>query len=91
MPTDIRWTPAALQDLDRVRAYLAERADSETMRSEARRIWHGCQRLRQFPESGRPGRIPMTRELVIPPYVVPYRITGDVVEILNVFHSAQKR
>lgn len=61
------------------------------MLSEARRIWNGCQRLKEFPESGRPGRVPMTREVIIPPYVIPYRIKSDSVEILNIFHSAQKR
>jgi toxin ParE1/3/4 len=91
MPSEIRWTPTALQDLDRVRAYLAERADAKTMLSEARRIRDGCQRLGQFPESGRPGRVPLTREVIIPPYVIPYRIKGDTVEILNIFHTAQKR
>jgi plasmid stabilization system protein ParE len=61
------------------------------MRSEAQRIWDGCQRLKQFPESGRPGRVPLTREAILPPHVIPYRIKGDAVEILNIFHSAQKR
>lgn len=90
-PTKIRWTPIALQDLERVRTYLAENAGTEIMLSEAQRIWDGCQRLKQFPESGRPGRVPLTREVILPPYVIPYRIKGDAVEILNIFHSAQKR
>ncbi len=38
---------------------------------------------------GRPGRWPNTRELVIPPYVIPYRVKGDMVEVLRVFHSAR--
>ena len=43
-----------------------------------------------FPHSGRPGHIPGTRELVISklPYIVVYRISGDTVEILRVFHAA---
>ncbi|MDY6850779.1 MAG: type II toxin-antitoxin system RelE/ParE family toxin, partial [Thermodesulfobacteriota bacterium] len=45
----------------------------------------------RFPAGGRPGRIPQTRELVVAPYILPYRIKDDVVEILDVFHSAQKR
>lgn len=41
---------------------------------------------------GRPGRIPGTRELIFPslPYIVPYRIRGEIVEILSVFHAARK-
>jgi len=88
---DIRWTSNALQDLAKIRKYVLENADQETMLSEARRIWQSCQKLKQFPESGRPGRAPMTREVIASPYVIPYRIKGNTVEVLNVFHSAQKR
>ena len=88
--TRVKWTPNTLEDLDRVRAYLAENADDEVMLSEAQRIWDDCQRLKEFPESGRSGRVPMTREVLVRPYIIPYRIKGDCVEILNIFHSAQK-
>ena len=49
-------------------------------------------RLVQFPESGRPGRVTETRELVVRglPYVVAYRSTGDVVRILRVLHGSQQ-
>lgn len=77
-------------DLEQIRAYLLENADLDTMRIQAARIWTATQRLKRFPASGRPGRIPQTRELVVAPYILPYRIKDDVVEILDVFHSAQK-
>ena len=89
--TRIVWTRNALADLEQVRAYLLENADPDTMRLEAARIWTATQRLTRFPASGRPGRIPETRELVVAPYILPYRIKDNVVEILDVFHSAQKR
>jgi toxin ParE1/3/4 len=89
--TKVRWTRNAIKDLERIRLFLEETADSEVMLSEAQRIWDSCQRLRQFPESGRPGRIAFTREVVVSLYVVPYRVKKSVVEILNIFHSAQKR
>jgi toxin ParE1/3/4 len=40
---------------------------------------------------GRPGRVPGTREFVIArtPYVVPYRVRGDAIEILRVYHGAR--
>ncbi len=90
-PTKIRWTRNAISDLERIRLYLEKNVDAEVMLSEAQRIWDTCQRLQQFPESGRPGRVPMTREVIASPYTIPYRVKGDAVEILNVFHSAQKR
>jgi toxin ParE1/3/4 len=48
--------------------------------------------LMQFPESGRPGRIEGTRELVIlrTPYIAAYRITGDTVRILRLLHGARQ-
>lgn len=48
--------------------------------------------LARFPESGRPGRVEGTRELVIDrtPYIVAYRVAGRVVRVLRVLHGAQK-
>jgi toxin ParE1/3/4 len=44
-----------------------------------------------LPDSGRPGRIDGTRELVIPrtPYVAAYLVDADTVRILRVLHRAQ--
>jgi toxin ParE1/3/4 len=44
------------------------------------------------PQSGRPGRVSGTRELVVTrtPYVVPYRVQGRNIEILRVYHGARK-
>ena len=38
------------------------------------------------PHMGRPGRVPGTREFVIPrtPYIVPYRLQGESIQILRV-------
>jgi addiction module RelE/StbE family toxin len=48
--------------------------------------------LRDHPSLGRPGRLTGTRELVVSgtPYVVPYRVLGDDVQILAVFHGARR-
>ena len=48
--------------------------------------------LAHFPEAGRPGRVPETRELVLVtyPYLLPYRVRKGVVEILRVFHTSQR-
>lgn len=49
-------------------------------------------RLSTTPAIGRPGRVDGTRELVIvgTPYIVPYRLDGDAVQIVTVLHGAQK-
>lgn len=56
------------------------------------RIRTAVERLQEFPAIGRPGRVEDTRELVIAgtPYIVPYRVKGDIVQIIAVLHSAQR-
>jgi addiction module RelE/StbE family toxin len=56
------------------------------------RIRDAVSRLARFPASGRPGRVAGTRELVIAgtPYIVPYRVTGDAVQIITILHGAQR-
>jgi toxin ParE1/3/4 len=41
---------------------------------------------------GRPGRVPGTREFVIPrtPHIVPYRLQGESIQILRVYHGARR-
>ena len=48
--------------------------------------------LAMSPGLGRPGRVAGTRELVVSgiPYIVPYRVKGEVVQIITVLHGAQK-
>jgi plasmid stabilization system protein ParE len=40
---------------------------------------------------GRPGRVPGTRELVIPrtSFIVPYRLVGNAIHVLRIFHAAR--
>ncbi|HLQ32332.1 MAG TPA: type II toxin-antitoxin system RelE/ParE family toxin [Chloroflexota bacterium] len=47
-------------------------------------------RLATFPRSGRPGRIPGTRELVVARYIVANRVGPDAVTILRILHGAQQ-
>lgn len=63
--------------------------------SAALDIWDDIERqierLRDFPRSGRIGRMPETRELVVSgtPYIVVY-LVSDGVELIRVLHGAQK-
>ena len=56
------------------------------------RIRTAVKRLARFPALGRPGRVAGTRELVITgtPYIVPYRVKGDVVQVITILHTAQR-
>jgi len=51
------------------------------------------ERLAELPNLGDPGRVAGTRELVVPgtPYVLPYRLKSDRLDIIAVFHGRQGR
>ena len=48
--------------------------------------------LLENPKLGAPGRVPGTRELVIPktPYIVPYRVRHSTIEIARVYHASRR-
>ena len=56
-----------------------------------RAIVAAAERLTRFPEIGRVGRLPDTRELTIAslPYLIVYQVAAETVTILAVFHSAR--
>ena len=86
------WTGPALADLGEVHTHIAK-DDERVADAMVRRIVARAERqLSVLPESGRPGRIAKTRELVLSdtPYILPYRILGDAIHILRVLHSARR-
>lgn len=86
---EIRWTRQALQNLDAIAAYIALDNPSRAA-SFISEIKDKTQLLAQFPAIGRPGRVPGTRELVVHEnYVLPYRVKGDLVQIIRVHHVAR--
>jgi len=85
----IRWLSLAEKDLDDLFAYVAQ--DSLAVaEKEVDRVIEEVSRLQSHPAIGRPGRVPETRELVIPPYIVAYRVKGATIQILRVLHSAKE-
>ncbi len=87
----IVWSPTAVADLTSLRAYIAEH-DPDAAASVARAIVEAVEWLRQFPDSGRPGRVPHTRELVLSdyPYLVPYTVRGNRIEVIAVLHTSRR-
>ena len=87
----VRWLRRALRNLDEEAEYIA-RDNPQAAARIVERIATSVDRLANHPASGRAGRVPGTRELVVSgtPYIVPYRVRGDTVEVLRVFHGARK-
>ncbi len=87
----IEWQPKAIQDLDAAFDYIfidnprAAVAVLQTIRSAA-------ENLALHPQMGRDGRVPNTRELVIPrlPDVTAYRIEDETVLILRMLHTSRR-
>lgn len=87
----IIWTRQAAANLDSEKAYIAASNPAAASRVGGQ-IIDSVERLAVHPESGRPGRVLGTRELVVTgtPYIVPYVVREDAVLILRVFHAARK-
>jgi len=84
---------AARDDRRRITAWLKERNPAAAIRI-ARAFLVAADSLTRFPEKGRPGRAPGTRELsIVPPYIIVYEVDQAVrtVRILRIWHSAQDR
>jgi toxin ParE1/3/4 len=84
------WSRFALNDRQDVFSYIEAENPSAAVHVDEQ-IADAAQRLLDFPDSGRPGRVAGTRELVIhrTPYVAAYLVDGDTVRILRVLHGAQ--
>ncbi|WP_027579177.1 type II toxin-antitoxin system RelE/ParE family toxin [Bradyrhizobium sp. Ai1a-2] len=86
------WSPEAVEDLIAIRAYIEQSSPAAAKRIVLHVMHNVEMLLSDNPEMGRPGRVPGTRELVIPktPYIVPYRVAGQTVQVLRVFHGARR-
>jgi len=87
----IRWTKRAIRSLTSIHEYISKDSPAAAARVSAA-VVDATDQLAKFPQSGRPGRIDGTRELVVSglPYVIPYRVVDDVVVILSVIHGSRK-
>lgn len=85
------WSPRAIGHLADLRAYIT-RENPDAARRVAMTLLAAVERLAEWPNLGRPGRMAGTRELVVPGtrYVIPYRLRGNRLEIIAVFHGRQR-
>lgn len=88
----VSWTINALSDLEHVQRFIDRDNPAAAVGVVLRIIDHTEDMLRDYPLSGRVGRVPGTRELPIPglPFVVPYRVTETSIDVLEVRHTSRR-
>lgn len=87
----VKLTQSAERDLEDIEDYIG-RDNPAAAIDTVLRVVDLLGNLADNPNMGRPGRVPNTRELVIAdsPFIAPYRIRENVVEVLRVLHGSRK-
>jgi len=88
----IEWTEQATRQLDQAHDYIALSNSEDVADRITLKIVNSVLQLAAFPMSGRAGRVPGTRELVIAntPFLVAYAIDKARIVILAVYHGAHR-
>jgi addiction module RelE/StbE family toxin len=88
----IEWTEQATRQLDQAHDYIALSNSEEIASRITLQIVTAVQQLETFPMSGRVGRVPGTRELVVAnaPFIAAYAIHKARIVILAIYHGAQQ-
>jgi toxin ParE1/3/4 len=88
----VGWSSEAIDDLAALRVYISQDDPAAAERITLEIIQSVEELLPDHPHIGRAGRVPGTRELVIPrtPYIVPYQVRNNRIQILRVYHSARR-
>lgn len=87
----VEWSARALRSLDSIGEHIAG-DNPERARSFVQAVFRKVEDLARFPFLARPSEKPDVREFVVDRhYLVSYRVGRERVEILQVWHTAQKR
>lgn len=88
---EVRWTPQAVDDLESIAGFIAKDSPYYA-RLFAIDVLGAVDRLPKFPKSGRVVpelRNPIIREIILGNYRIVYRLRGNLVEILTIYHGAK--
>ncbi len=87
----IKWLRIALEDIDEIAEYIKKDNPAAAQRV-VEIIYNSVNVLSVNPQIGRSGRVAGTRELILRevPFIVPYRIHEEAIEILRVLHAARE-
>ena len=87
----IKWLKRSVNDLEQLFDYIAE-DNPQAAGNEVMKAAQSAELLSENPYLGRAGRVPETREYIVPesPYLMIYRIKSRIMEILRIFHSSRQ-
>ena len=89
---NIEWADPAWEDIDELVGYLiGQEEDVQLVEEIVKRILQAPEHLSVMPWSGKPGRVPDTRELLVQKtrYSLVYAVSDTTVFILRVMHSSR--
>lgn len=85
----LRWTQTALRDLQSLHAYVSQ--DNHAAAAQmVESILAGLEALEKFPTMGRKGRVAGTREFIVSPFIVVYRVKKEAIEVVAIIHGARR-
>lgn len=86
----VLWSAAAVDDLVHLRTHIAQ-DNPDAAADTAARILDAVDRLARFPELGRAGRVPDTRELLVAgtPFIIVYTVRRESLAVVSVLHAAR--
>ena len=87
----IHWTIPAQKDLRIIESYIKQENPTAAI-NVISQIIKKVKTLIDNPSIGKPGRFLGTRELIIHnlPYIIPYRVKNEIIEVLRVIHTSRK-
>lgn len=88
---EIKWLRKAIANLEAEFRYIAE-DDPQAAERFVNEVWRLTQLLKEQPAMGREGRVPETREIILHnyPYIIPYRVRNNTIQVLRVFHTHRR-
>ena len=87
----LKFTPRAIEDLKRLRAFIAEHNPDAANRI-SKRLRKSIRHLVENPQLGKAVEgLPEARDFIIGPYLVRYIVIGETVIILKIWHGKESQ
>ncbi len=88
----VKWLRTALRNLDEAAEWIA-RDNPVAAAGFVIAVQETVDRLATYPAMGKAGRVAGVREMPVRgyPYLIPYRVVGEELQVLRVFHVRQQR